>query len=75
MKLLPAHYSGQKILGWTIPYVTQEFEVFGQECKAVLVLDNCLAHPDQSELVSEDGKIIDKFLPTNINSAYGPESN
>ena len=44
----------------------------GQECKAVLVLNNCSAHPDQTELVSDDGKIIAKFLPPNVTSLIQP---
>ena len=84
MKLLPVHYSGQKnawmdcglFLEWFhchfIPYVRMKLEALGQECKAVLVLDNCSAHPDQSELVSEDGKIIAKFLPANVTSLIQP---
>ena len=49
-----------------------KLESLGQEPKAVLVLDNCSAHPDESELVSEDGKIIAKFLPANVTSLIQP---
>ena len=84
VKLLPVHYSGQKnawmdtglFLQWFhyhfVPYVRMKLKALGQECKAVLVLDNCSAHPDASELVSDDGKIIAKFLPANVTSLIQP---
>ena len=84
VKLLPVHYSGQKnawmdtglFLEWFhyhfVPYVRMKLKALGQECKAVLVLDNCSAHPDASELVSDDGKIIAKFLPPNVTSLIQP---
>ena len=40
----------------------------GLEPKAVLLLDNCSAHPNDDELVSADGKIVAKFLPANVTS-------
>ena len=55
-----------------VPYVREKLTELGQECKAVLVLDNCSAHPDQTELVSDDGKIIAKFLPPNVTSLIQP---
>lgn len=84
MKLLPVHYSGQKnawmdcnlFREWFhdhfIPCVRTSLLALGQESKAVLVLDNCSAHPDQSELISDDGKIIAKFLPPNVTSLIQP---
>ena len=55
-----------------VPYVRMKLKALGQECKAVLVLDNCSAHPDASELVCDDGKIIVKFLPPNVTSLIQP---
>ena len=84
MKLLPVHYSGQKnawmdcnlFREWFhdhfIPCVRTSLLALGQESKAVLVLDNCSAHPDQSELISDDGIIIAKFLPPNVTSLIQP---
>ena len=43
-----------------------------EESKAVLVLDNCSAHPKASELVSADGKIFAHFLPANVTSLIQP---
>ena len=43
-----------------------------EESKAVLVLDNCSAHPEASELVSADGKIFAHFLPANVTSLIQP---
>ena len=42
------------------------------EPKAVLLLDNCSAHPNEEELISSDGKIIAKFLPPNVTSLIQP---
>ena len=44
----------------------------GLENKAVLVLDNCPAHPDAEYLVSDDGKIIALYLPPNVTSLIQP---
>lgn len=40
----------------------------GEKPKAILLLDNCLAHPDESELVSDDSNIFAHFLPANVTS-------
>ena len=40
----------------------------GLEPTAVLVLDNCCAHPNEEELVSADDKVITKFLPPYVTS-------
>lgn len=84
MKLLPVYYCNQKN-SWMdcglfhewfqhhfIPYVRTKLQALRQECKAVLVLDNCSAHPDASELVSDDGKIVAKFLPPNVTALIQP---
>ncbi len=44
----------------------------GIEPRAVLLLDNCSAHPDEAELVSRDRKVIAKFLPPNVTSLIQP---
>ena len=40
----------------------------GSRTKAVLLLDNYLAHPNEEKLISADGKVIAKFLPSNVPS-------
>ena len=42
-----------------VPYIQERL---GDDCEAVLLLDNCAAHPDVEELVSESGRIPAKFL-------------
>ena len=37
-----------------------------------MFLDNCAAHPSEKELVSDDGKIIAKFLPPNVTALIQP---
>ena len=78
MDLLPLKYSGQKnawmdsslFHDWFhnnfVPYVRKELQSLGLEERAVLVLDNCSAHPNAEDLVSDDGKIFAKFLPANV---------
>ena len=44
----------------------------GLEPKAVLLMDNCSAHPGEEELVSSDGKVMVKFLPPNVTSLIQP---
>ena len=44
----------------------------GLEPKAVLLLDNCSAHPNDDELVSADDKFVAKFLPANVTSLIQP---
>jgi len=44
----------------------------GQEEKAILFLDNCAAHPSEEELMSDDGKIMAKFLPPNVTALIQP---
>ena len=74
MDLLPVQYFAQKnawmntdtFLEWFqdsfVPYVRKELTSIGLENKAVLVLDNCPAHPDAEYLVSDDGKITALYL-------------
>jgi len=81
MGLLPVVYTGQKY-AWMESSLFHEWfhshfipcvqEKLGKECEAVLVLDNCAAHPDANELVSDNGKITAKFLPPNVTSLIQP---
>ena len=81
---LPVKYSGQKnawmtasiFLDWFhgtfVPNVRLELKKLGLEPRAVLILDNCSAHPDSDLLVSTCGKITAKFLPANVTSLIQP---
>ena len=55
-----------------VPTVQGKLREIGCEPKAVLLLDNCSAHPDEEELISADGKVIVKFLPPNVTSLIQP---
>ena len=55
-----------------VPYVHKELQSLGLEERAVLVLDNCSAHPSTENLVSDDGKIFVKFLPANVTALIQP---
>ena len=48
--------------------VKQYLKGQGLQCKAILFLDNCAAHPDQDVLRSRDGLIQCVFLPPNTTS-------
>ena len=50
----------------------EKVELLGKEPKAVLVLDNCSAHPDPENLMSDDGKIYALFLPANVIALIQP---
>ena len=81
MELLPVVYSAQKnawmeasiFREWFhnhfVPYIQERL---GDDREAVLLLDNCAAHPDVDELVSENGRIAAKFLPPNVTSLIQP---
>lgn len=56
-----------------VPTVRKELSSLGLEQKAVLVLDNCPAHPNAQDLVSEDGKITAYYLPPNVTSLIQPK--
>ena len=84
MNLLRVKYSGQKN-AWMdsglfhewfhdcfVPYVREKLESLGLEKRAVLVLDNCSAHPSAEDLVSDDGKIFVKYLPANVTALIQP---
>ena len=55
-----------------MPLVREKLKSLGEKPKAVLVLDNCSAHPDAEDLVSDDGAIYAKFLPANVTSLIQP---
>ena len=52
-----------------VPYVQERL---GDNCEAVLLLDNCAAHPYVKEFISKSGKIATKFLPPNVTSIIQP---
>ena len=84
MELLPVEYCGQKSAwmnseifhAWFhnsfIPTVRKELSSLGLEPKAVLVLDNCPAHPNEVDLISDDGSITALYLPPNATSLIQP---
>ena len=83
MKLLPVKYTNQtnawmmtdQFIEWFhndfVPYICKELESL-EEPNAVLVLDNCSAHPDSDDLISTDSKIFAKFLPPNVTALIQP---
>ena len=84
MDLFPVKYSGQKnawmdtglFYDWFhndfIPYVREKLAALGLEGRAVLVLDNCSAHPNAEDLVSDDKKIFVEYLPPNVTALIQP---
>ena len=78
MELLPVEYCGQKSAwmsseifhAWFhnsfISTVCKELSSLGLEPKAVLVLDNCPAHPNEEDLNSDDGNITALYLPPSV---------
>ena len=55
-----------------VPTAQAKLREMGLEPKAVLLLDNCSAHPNEEELVSADGLVVAKFLPPNVTSLIQP---
>ena len=55
-----------------VPTVQAKLVEMGLAPKAVLLLDNCSAHPDEEDLISADGKVVAKFLPPNVTSLIQP---
>ncbi|XP_062523895.1 jerky protein homolog-like [Corticium candelabrum] len=55
-----------------VPVVQETLREKGLDDKAVLLLDNCSAHPNEEDLISADGKVIAKFLPPNVTSLIQP---
>ena len=81
---LPVHYCSQKnawmnctifkswFFGKFVPIVTLRLKELGLPVRAILLLDNCSAHPEESELITEDGCIRATFLPPNVTSLIQP---
>jgi transposase-like protein len=55
-----------------VPSVRRHLRSINQEERAVLLLDNCSAHPPGSTLKSNDGKITLLYLPKNTTSKIQP---
>lgn len=55
-----------------VPTVRKHLRKKGLEPKALLLLDNCPAHPPGDTLVSKDGKIKVSYLPKNTTSRIQP---
>lgn len=84
MSALPVVYKSQKN-AWVntfifkewfndnfVPFVQKKLKELGQDPKALLILDNCSAHPSDGELKSKDGKVTAQFLPPNVTSLIQP---
>ena len=84
MDTLPVTYRSQKnawmnttiFLFWFddgfVPHVQRKLRDMELEPKALLLLDNCSAHPDEESLVSADGLVTAKFLPSNLTAMIQP---
>jgi len=84
MRNLPVVYKSQKnawvntnifsewFHNYFVPHVQEKLRERGKEPRALLVLDNCSAHPDQDLLISQDGKVKASFLPPNVTSLIQP---
>lgn len=84
MNSLPVTYKSQKnawvnttiFLSWFhdvfVPDVQTNLQSMGLQPKALLILDNCSAHPDEDSLVSADGFVTTKYLPPNVTSLIQP---
>ena len=55
-----------------VPRVQEELWKTGKEPKALLIMDNCAAHPDEELLISRDGLVKALFLPPNVTSLIQP---
>jgi hypothetical protein len=55
-----------------VPAVRSELKAHKMEPRAVLLLDNCPAHPPEWSLTSKDGKITVKYLPKSTTSLCQP---
>ncbi|XP_065892463.1 tigger transposable element-derived protein 2-like [Dysidea avara] len=55
-----------------VPFVQEALKKEGIAPRAMLLLDNCSAHPDEEELVSNDKKVVAKFLPPNVTAFIQP---
>lgn len=55
-----------------VPFVQKALKEKNLSPKAILLLDNCSAHPDEEELVSADGQVVASFLPPNVTAMIQP---
>lgn len=55
-----------------VPFVREKRDSMGCEPKALLIVDNCSAHPQPEELISADGLIRTMFLPPNVTALIQP---
>ena len=55
-----------------VPHVRSKLTSLGEKPTALLLVENCSAHPDDEELVSDNGAIFTKFLPPNVTSLIQP---
>ena len=51
---------------------SRKLKEMGLQPKALLLLDNCSAHPDESQIVSIEGLIVSKLFPPNVTSLIQP---
>ena len=84
MSALPVHYTAQSNAWMSsdifehwfhqqfVPAVKQHLQHKGLPCKAVLLIDNCAAHPGEDLLCSHDGQIKTAFLPPNTTAVIQP---
>ena len=55
-----------------VPVVREKLKEKDLQPKALLLLDNCAAHPEEDEMVSDVGLIVTKFLPLHVTSLIQP---
>jgi hypothetical protein len=84
MTKLPVRYCNQRKAWMTctlfkewfhtdfVPFVRAKLNELGQQPKALLLLDNCSAHPEECDMVSDDGLIRTLFLPPNVTALIQP---
>ena len=84
MSALPVKYSSQRnawmdteiFVRWFheefVPSVRKHLTDRGLEPTALLLLDNAPSHPDETKLVSKDGKIVAMYMPPNTTPLIQP---
>lgn len=55
-----------------VPFIQKKLQEMKLPKKALLILDNCSAHPDEELLVSKDKLVKAVFLPPNVTSLIQP---
>ena len=55
-----------------VPFVRAKLSDMGLEEKAILFLDNCSAHPEAENLISNDGKYTARFFRPNVTALIQP---